>query len=154
MNAQQLFEDAYFEIGRLAGEQPLQPNESQAAIRKLNQLMYQYAFLNLGYTEITSGGEDITTPSYSWNWLTLKLALALAPQFGRLESYDVLRSEESDAYDIVLLSTGGIPAPTMTANVPIGSGNKYPGWCADNYYQESDDGILSEQNQTIVTEDS
>lgn len=154
MKAQELFENAYFEIGRLAGEQPLQPNESQAAIRKINALMYEYSHLNLGYTEITSGGDDVTTPSWSWNWLTLRLSIALSAQFGRLESYDVVKAEEKDAYNTVLSSAIRIPPPQLNGNVPYGSGNRNSVWCQPKYYSESDDGILSEQNQTIVTEDA
>ena len=68
------------------------------AIRYLNNLMYAKDHLGLGYTTITAASQEITTPAYSWLWMVKTLAIKLAPQFGQLDSYLVLKADEKDAF--------------------------------------------------------
>lgn len=153
MKASKLFELALRKFGRLAAEQPIQPSESQTCIDTLNLMMYEYAYLGLGYTEISSDGDDITTPNYSWNWLTTALAVELAPEFNRLDNYSVLIGQRDDSFEVVLRSQETIPPPELTSNTPMGIANRRFGWCESAYYYETDDGILTEQNDIIITED-
>lgn len=128
---------------------------TNTAIRYLNRLMSSKSHLGMGYTDIVKGSDEITSPSYSWEWMVCALSIRLAPQFGRLDSYSALESDEQEAYSTVLLGAQKITPPQVSSNVPLGSGNKCPGDSRySDFYTETDDGILSQENQIIVTEDS
>ena len=154
MKAEKLFKKAYFSISKNAANQPLTTDKSEAAVDALNDLMYEYADLGLGYTIITSDGDDITTPNWSWRWMRYLLALELAEEFGTLANYNTLEAKRREAYSSVLAATIDIPPPELTSNVPKGSGNTgFDDVWSRDYYTETDEGVLTEQNDIIVTED-
>lgn len=153
MKASSLINQAFSDIGKKANENPISGQEMQDAIDALNLMMYSYSRSGLGYTEVTSSSDDITTPAYSWLWMRKKLAQLLAPEYGRLESYVFLDTQEKDAYAAVRIAVGRIGPPQLDGRVPIGSGNQSPGAWEDRFYQESDAGILTQTNQDIITED-
>jgi hypothetical protein len=153
MNASELIRDSLQDIGLVAAENPIDGEETVSAIRYLNRLMAAKVHLGLGYTEVVSGGDDITTPEYSWEWMQKALAIRMAPRFGQLDSYAFLKADEKEAYSTVLLATQQIGPPQLSGNVPLGSGNGYLSNCSNSFYTETDDGVLSETNQQIVVED-
>ena len=152
MIASDLIRDAFQEIGKVASEQPITGDETATAIRYLNNLAYSKAHIITSYTVVSSGSDEITTPDPFNMWFVKSLALKLAPQFGQLESYLALKEDEKEAWQAVLIQNSRIPAPQLNANVPYGSGNKSPGNWTDRFYPESDNGVLTEQNDTIVVE--
>ena len=153
MLANELIRDAYQEIGKIAAEQPIAGDETNTAIRYLNNLIYSKAYLLTDYTVITSGSDPITTPDSFNMWLIKALAIKLSPQFGTLESYMPLKEDEKDAWCSVLIQLSRIEAPQINGNLPYGSGNRTPGNYTDRFYRESDNGVLTEQNGSIVVED-
>lgn len=153
MKASELIRDAYQEIGKVAAEQSISGDMLDTAIRYLNNLAYSKDYILTGYTTVVDGDTEITTPAYTWLWLVKALAIKLAPQFGQLDSYTLLKSDESEAWSTVLISLQRIPAPQLNGNVPCGSGNRMPGSRDTQYYRESDDGLLTETNQDIIAED-
>lgn len=155
MKARELIDQAYFNIGKLASEQPVKPAEDLAAIRKLNNIMYSKADLGLGYTIVSTAGDDITTPNYSWRWMEYALSVDLHPQFGTQDiDFSLLKSLREEAYSDLLDAIVDIPPPELTGNVPLGSGNTGFNEYGPEFYTETDDGVLTEQNSIIVTEDS
>lgn len=123
MKASSLINQAFSDIGKKANENPISGQEMQDAIDALNLMMYSYDRLGLGHTEVTSSSDDITTPAYSWLWMRKKLAQLLAPEYGRLESYVFLDTQEKDAYAAIRIALGRIGPPQLDGRVPIGSGN-------------------------------
>ena len=152
MLANELIRDAYQEIGKVAAEQPITGDETATAIRYLNNLIYSKAHIITDFTVVTAGSDEITTPDVFNQWLIKALAIKLSTQFGMLESYMPLKEDEKDSWQAVLIQLSRIPAPELNGNVPYGSGNKSPGSYTDRYYQESDNGVLTEQNGNIVVE--
>ena len=152
MIASELIRDAYQEIGNIAAQQPITGDETATAIRYLNNLMYSKAHIIVDYTVVTSASDEITTPDVFNMWLIKALAVKLSTQFGQLESYMALKEDASEAWQSVLIQLQRIPAPQLNGNVPYGSGNKMPGDRSRTYYEESDNGVLTEQNATIVVE--
>jgi len=153
MLASELIRDSYQEIGKIASQQPITGDETATAIRYLNNLMYSKAYIITDYTTVTSGSDEITTPDVFNMWLVKALAVKLSTQFGTLESYMPLKEDESEAWGSVLIQLSRIPAPQLNGNVPYGSGNLTSGNDTDVFYPESDNGVLTEQNATIVVED-
>ena len=154
MIANELIRDAFQEIGKAAAEQSITGDMTNTAIRYLNNLMAAKDYIIVDYTTVTSGDTPITTPAYCWMWMIKALAIKLAPQFGQLESYVSLKEDEKELWMSVLIGMQNIPPPQLNGNVPLGSGNKCPGQgYLKKYYTESDDGILTETNQTIIAED-
>ncbi len=153
MKAGKLIEQAFSDIGKKANENPISGQEMQDAIDSLNLMMYSYDRLGLGHTEVTSSSDDLTTPAYSWLWMRKKLAQLLAPEYGRLESYVFLDTQEKDAFAAIRIALGRIGPPTLDGRVPIGSGNQTPGWWDNRFYNEDDDGLLTQTNQDIIAED-
>jgi hypothetical protein len=153
MLASELIRDSYQEIGKVASQQPITGDETATAIRYLNNLMYSKAHIIVDYTVVASASDEITTPDVFNMWMVKALAIKLSTQFGQLESYMALKEDESEAWQSVLIQLSRIPAPQLNGNVPYGSGNKMPGSYTGSYYTESDNGVLTEQNGTIVVED-
>lgn len=153
MNAAELIRDSFQDIGLVAAENPIDGEKTVAAIRYLNRMMAAKLHLGLGYTEIVSAGDSITAPEYAWEWMQKSLAIKMAPRFGQLDSYVHLKEDEQEAFSTVLLATQSIGPPELSGNVPLGSGNHRAHGCGHGFYQESDDGVLSETGQQIVVED-
>ena len=153
MLASELIRDAYQEIGKSAAEQPISGDMTETAIRYLNNLVFSKNHVAMGYTEVTSGADEITSPAYTWMWMVKALAVKLCPQFGVQENYMQLKEDEAEAWDSVLIALVRISAPSVSGNVPVGSGNKTPGNNEADFYAETDSGILTESNQDVVVED-
>lgn len=152
MKASTLIRNAFVRIGKTGAAQSVDGQDTLDAISRLNNLMYAVEYVGMGYTEVDSGSDDITTPAYSWRWMEIALGLELAPEYGQLESYVALEARLDQAWSPIIGSLQRIGPPQLTGNVPIGSGNRRPGDC--QYYTETDDGILTETNQEIIVEDA
>ena len=152
MNAEQLFRRSFQLIGKGAAEQTITGDMANTAIYYLNNLMYSKDHMGMGYTEVANGTDNITTPAYTWKWMTVALALEMAPEFGVTENAMMLDQMKKQAWSTVLLSLQRISAPTLAGTVPRGSGNYSPGYDSA-FYSETDSGILTETNQDIIVED-
>lgn len=146
MKFKEILEMSLADIGKGSAEQDTSAEVEKAAIRCMNIIMFENASLSLGFTAIESTSDDLTTPNWSWAWMQAALSLKMSIQYGDMDSYMVLKNQESDALSRVQSHTSVIPMPGMSSNVPVGSGNGH------GYYEELDYAVLSEQGQAIVTE--
>ena len=152
MKAGELISQTFLLIGKVDAEQPIDGPEYKTAIFKLNNIMFSKAHLGLNYSEVIDSNDDITSPNWSWRWMTAALAKDLAPEFGRLESYAYIDEQERDGYRTVLLATQKIDPPELMSTVPRGSGNTCPGDYSSRFYSETDGGILSPTGQQLVND--
>ena len=150
--AKQIIRNAFYEIKAHDANQTIPGEDTEIAIERLNFLVDSEPNI-LNFTTITSSSDEITSPAYANRWLIKALALDLAPQFGQLDSYTAIARDKEEAWDVVLFSVNRIEAPELNGNVPLGSGNRRPGNRFKRYYTESDNGVLTEQNETIVVEE-
>lgn len=151
--ANDIVRDALQEILVQADEAPLEPNETQAAIRYMNRYMQSMAAkgVNLGYTIVTSLTDNITIPDGANLGLVLNLAKYLAPQYDKAPpSKENIRDAEFAMYALsVQVSPGRYPSI-----MPIGSGNEQDLQGDRHFYPEGDDTILTEQGGNVNLEEN
>lgn len=150
--ATQLISLAFYDIKGSDANQNIHPEDFATAIECLNDLVLSEPMIP-NFTIITSGSDEITSPSYCNRWLRKALAMDLAPQYGITENLMLLDEQKSQAWSTILQYLNRIDAPQVHGNLPYGSGNKMPGDNWRNYYPETDDGILSEDGTSIIVED-
>lgn len=151
--AQEVMREAYFDIQAHGAGQDIPPDFYNTAVVRLNALITSEPVIP-NFTVITSSSDEMTSPDYCNRWIIKALALELSPQYGTLESYTVLEDQKKDAFSVILRSNSRIGPPTLSANIPYGSGNRRPGSrYSGHYYPEEDNGILTETNEEIIVED-
>jgi len=153
MKASTLIRNAFVRIGKTGASQSISGEDTETAISRLNNLMRSVSWIGMGHTEVTSATDDITTPEYSWEWMEMKLAIKLSPEYGQLESYVSLKEDIAEAWSPILASLNTIGPPQMHGNLPRGYGNRRMGDRCGRYYTETDNGVLSETNQAVIVED-
>lgn len=154
MKAEELARDALQELGIQAAEQAIQADEMQTAIRYMNRLARGVDYLGLGWTTITSGSETITIPAYAEEWFVFKLALRMAAQFPPTDQIMIIDANEKEAWSNLLLQHQSVDEYSYPATLPTGSGN-YDSGCYDTtFYPETEDNILQENGNNILTEDA
>lgn len=152
--ASTVIRDALQEILVQASEQPIQPNEATDAIRYLNRMMFSWEAkgIALGYTVVSSLGDDITIPDGALEGVVLNLAIKLAPQYDVTVSMD-LRENARDAYKSVLKLSVTQPLSQYPSTLPVGSGNEGDTLDSNYHFYETDTNtLLSETTGTIVQE--
>lgn len=135
--ASELIRDALQEITVQAAEQPLDGDDTQTALRYLNRLIASWP-VDLEYTEITSPNEEVTVPGYALRAIVLGLAVELAPQYD-IPITPALSANATSAYLNMLSRAQEIEPASYTDNLPLGSGNRYPGSRFRHYYAEASD---------------
>lgn len=154
MKAEELARDALQELGQQAAEQPVQPDEMQTAIRYMNRLARGVDYLGLGWTTITSGSQTVTIPAYAEEWFVFKLALRMAAQFPPTDQIMSIAANEREAWANLLLQHQSVDVYSYPATLPIGSGNYDNGCYGYTFYPETEDNILQENGNDILTEDA
>lgn len=152
MKAHDAVRDALQEIGQQAAEQPVKPDEMATGIRYMNRIASSYIKLGLGYTTITSSSQVVTVPVWAEWWLVLMLAKALMPQFPAVDDSTkfTLDSNLKTAWKNLLDNQQELPTTRPNGSLPVGSGNE--GIYGTNFYPESDDSLLQENNDNILLE--
>ena len=148
--------DSLQELLVQAVEQPIQPVEASTSIRYLNRMMaaWETRGINLGYTTVTSLGDQVTVPDGALEAIVFALAIKSAPQYDVPVSID-LRQNAKDAFKSVLRLSVTKPNQAYPSTLPIGSGNE--GDYYDDYshfYPGLEKEILSETSGPIVQESS
>lgn len=151
--ASTIIRDALQEIIVQSSEQPIQPNEATDAMRYLNRMMFAWDAkgIALGYTVISSLGDEITVPDGALEGIVLNLAIKLAPQYDVAVSMD-LRENARDAYKSVLKLSITRPLSQYPSTLPVGSGNYDNSFDSQHFYETDNNTILSETTGTIVQE--
>lgn len=135
-------------------EAKLEQSEAAAAIRALNDMLFQWESLgiSLGYTEVDDMGDVITVPRGAIAGIKANLALALAPKYNVAPDHLLLKAALSGYQAIIDLSTE-IGASAYPGNLPMGSGNSYPGYTDNTFYGDQQDTILTETGGSIALEE-
>jgi hypothetical protein len=152
MKASEWIRDALQELGQLAAEQPVTPDQFQTGIRYANRLMASHENLGLGYTIIDNANDTVTIPAYAEEWAVYGLAVRMSTQFGPNESIMELKDKERTAYRQLLKQQPADIAMDYPSILPIGSGN--PNWdCDRHFYPGPENNLTTEQGDYLIAED-
>ncbi len=153
--ASTIIRDALQEILVQASEQPIQSNEATDAMRYLNRMMAQWEAMGiaLGYTPVTSLGDDITVPVAALDGIVLNLSLKLAPQYD-VAITGIQAQNARDALAAIRAITISVGPAYFPSTLPIGSGNEQYGWQNTHFYPSEESNILGETTGQIVQETS
>jgi hypothetical protein len=153
-----IIKDALGEISALGAEAPVEAVDAQLSVRYLNRMMTALDAdgIDLGYTEIDSLGDDVTTPAGSYEGITVMLAARLWRHFADDAPIpmDLLaraqQGKETLRKIAVIVSSSEHPD-----TLPRGSGNEGDnGYDTSHFYPDLEDTILAETNGSIGLEES
>ena len=152
--ASTVIRDALQELLVQASEQPIQPNEATDAMRYLNRMMFSWEAkgVALGYTVVTSLGDEITVPDGALEAVVFNLAIKLAPQYDVAVSLD-LRQNAREAFKSALKLSITRPLSQYPSTLPVGSGNEGDTFDNHHFYEVDENTILAETTGTIVQEE-
>ncbi len=154
--ADDVIKDTLIEITRLGAETPIEAADAQSAVRYMNRMMAAFDAdgIDLGYTEVTSLGDDITVPLGAIEGIVANLAVRLWTQFqdGATPPQElVLKARAGVATMLnIAFSMGQAEYPST---LPIGSGNEGNAYAANHFYPDLQDSILAETTGSIGLED-
>ena len=140
-----------------ADEAEIEASEAQSAIRFLNRMMSRLDAdgITLGYTEVSSLGDNITVPDGALEGLVTNLAVVLGPLFlapGETVPVDVRVSAVEGLKAMRRLATT-LPDAQYPCRLPRGSGNTSHYIDSDNFYTCNDDQLITEISRDIIAED-
>jgi hypothetical protein len=155
--AADIIKDALSEITVLGAEAPVEAADAQAGIRYLNRMMAALDAdgIALGYTKVSSLGNNVTIPDGAYEPVVAMLAARLWRQFADdapIPNDLVLRAMQGKSTLRALSVTVG---PTeYPSTLPIGSGNEgYSAGRVSHFYPDLESEILAETNGVIGLED-
>ena len=135
-------------------EAPLQADESQDAVLYMNLMMAEFAAdgINLGYTEVSDLGDDITIPDGALMPMIKNLAIYLAAQFGVSIPVDLAILAKTGKNTMRNIAVKVIPSQ-FPNSLPLGSGNEDETFTDSHFYPDQQGQILTEQSGPILLED-
>ena len=152
-----IIKDALGEITVLGAEAPVESVDAQAAIRYLNRMMAAYNSdgVDLGYTVITSFGDDVTIPDGAIEAIIPNLAVRLHAQFEGADplSQDLLARAVAGKRTLLNIAVT-INASEFPNTLPIGSGNEGDRTRIDHFYKDLQAEILAESTGSVGLEES
>lgn len=136
-----------------AAEAKIPPDEAAAAIRTLNDLMFQYESqgIYLGYTQINDMGDFLTVPLGAILAIKANLAIQLAPRYNVVPSPALMQSAMDGFKTLVDIGTS-MSGSAYPSTLPQGSGNYDNG--SGDFYPDEQDTILTETGGSIALEDN
>lgn len=146
------------EIVVQASEAPIEADEAQDAIKYMNRMMDKFAAqgIKLGYTKVSSLGDDVTVPDGAVDGVVANLSLALKPQFGSpgTPTDPVLFERARDGLDAMrMLSIESIGPTFYPETLPVGSGNEGDNsFGNDHFYPDKSEEVITEQGGFISIE--
>jgi hypothetical protein len=155
IKANRAIEMALQELIVRGSEAPIQADEAQDAILYMNLMMAELAAdgINLGYTEVTDLGDDITIPDGALLPMIKNLAFRLGAQFGVDIPRDLAVMAVSGMNTMRNIGVKIIPSQ-YPDTLPIGSGNEDETYNNNRFYPDQQDSILTEQSGPILLEES
>jgi hypothetical protein len=152
-----IIKDSLTEITVLGAEAPVEPTDAQSAIRYLNRLMASLDAkgIDLGYTEVSSFGDEITVPAGANEGMVFLLATRLWTQYSDGEPLpsSLVASAVSGLKAMTALAVT-VGASEYPGTLPIGSGNEGNTIGASHFYEDLQDDILAESTGSIGLEES
>lgn len=126
----QLIEAALDEIGIASYAFDIQPEQFQAALRKLDMMMAEWNARGIRLAYPLPGNPDTSdldsmtdVPDVALSAVTLNLAIRLAPSYGRpVQAYTL--SNASRSLEAVMAQQAAPQEMDFPRNLPIGAGNK------------------------------
>lgn len=138
-----------------ASEADLEPDEYQDCIFAMNNYMLALDAdgVQLGYTEVSDLGDDITIPVGALRGLIANLAIEVAPDYNGQITPGLARAAEEG--ELVMRKLGQTITKTQfPGTLPIGSGNESGryGTYTSHYYADLEAEILAETTGAISLE--
>jgi hypothetical protein len=136
-----------------ASESPLEASEYQDAIFALNNMMLAYDAegIKLGYTEVSTLGDQVTVPVGALRGVIANLAIEVAPDYDG-EVSPALASQASEGLKAMRMLGVRIASTAYPSTLPIGSGNEHDGYNTYKYYPDQEAAILAETTGYIGLE--
>lgn len=138
-----------------ASEAPLQPDEYQSGIEYINDIAFEWdgQGISLGFTTISSLGDEVTIPSYANQALKHELAMRLAPQFGGNVG-PLLVQNSQKSFRAMMVANTIVEPSQYPCTLPIGSGNYDERFgTRDHFFPCAEDEMLTEVEGSILLED-
>lgn len=150
----QFVQQAFEEIGYASYVYDLEPEQLQAAMRRLDSMMATWngKGIKLGYPFVSSPElADLDTesnvPDRANEAVYLNLAIRLAPTVGKQVSNET-KAAAKMAYNEVIQSAARPGEMRFPTTLPAGAGNKT--WRYDDpFIQPEDDGIITPPKETV-----
>ena len=135
-------------------EAPLEPDELQDTIFAMNNYMTALDAdgVHLGYTVVSSLGDEVTVPAGALQGLIANVAIDVAPQFGATVSQALVLKAKKGMSAMRKL---GITIGTMSYpdSLPVGSGNEGDWYNNhDHFYTGADSATLTETGNNVGLE--
>ena len=165
--ADTIIKDALQEISiAQESEASFEPEETQDAIRYLNRMMSSFAArgITLGYTQVSSLGDEITVPDGALEGMVKNLAVRLFNQYsvpGTPVPALLLQEARQGRDDMRAVAIDSIGPALFPGTMPIGSGNETsPGLFNDHFYSEDgaavdleQGGVVGIESDTVIPDD-
>ena len=152
-----IVKDALTEITVLGAEAPVEPTDAQGAIRYMNRMMaaLDAKGVDLGYTEVTTFGDDVTVPAGAYEGMVALLAVKLWTQYSDGQPPPpVLVASVIDGLNTMRVLAVTVGATEFPNTLPIGSGNEGDTTFDEHFYADLQADILAESTGSIGLEES
>jgi len=137
-----------------ASEAPLQPDEYSDFIFAMNNYMNDLdaSGIQLGYTEVSDLGDDVTIPTGALRGLIANMAIEVAPDYNGIISQGLVKAAR-DGFNTMRLIGQSMGVSKMPSTLPIGSGNEDNLYgFSSHFYPDAEAEILAESTGAIGLE--
>ena len=137
-----------------ASEAPLQPDEYSDFIFAMNNYMNDLdaSGIQLGYTEVSALGDDVTIPTGALRGLIANMAIEVAPDYNGIISQGLVKAAR-DGFNTMRLIGQSMGVSKMPSTLPIGSGNEDNLYgFSSHFYPDAEAEILAESTGAIGLE--
>ena len=137
-----------------ASEAPLQPDEYSDFIFAMNNYMNDLdaSGIQLGYTEVSDLGDDVTIPTGALRGLIANMAIEVAPDYNGIISQGLVKAAR-DGLNTMRLIGQSMGVSKMPSTLPIGSGNEDNLYgFSSHFYPDAEAEILAESTGAIGLE--
>lgn len=155
INADRAVEMALKELIVAGSEAPIEAVDAQDAVLYMNLMMNAFSAdgINLGYTNISDLGDEITVPDGALLGVIKNLAVFLATQYGVTVTTELFLAAKGSLNTMRNISVK-ILSSNYPDTLPIGSGNENDTYNSDfHFYPTTDDQVATEQDGPILLED-
>jgi len=137
----------------LGAEAELEAVDAQDFIFAMNNFMFDLAAngINLGYTEVSGLGDEITVPVGALRGLISNVAIEVSPDYGGTVSPQLSRIAIEGKKTMELLGITIVPS-RFPGTLPIGSGNEGHGMRTSHFFPDQEAEILAEISGAIGLE--
>lgn len=136
-----------------ASEADLEPDEYQDFIFALNNFMLALDAdgISLGFTEVSSLGDEVTIPTGALRGLIANMALEVAPDYGG-EISPLLVAAAADGMSTMRKLGQVMYRMRYPSTLPVGSGNMQGVAYGTHFYPDDEAAILAETTGAIALE--